>query len=79
MTDATVQEKWTQPKTITVELLKPLRQPLGGYWGPGERAGFSEEDARDLIARGIAQLATPKAPSAPPANKMEAGVSTQKK
>ena len=61
--------------TVTVELLAPLKSASGAVWSAGERAGFSPEDAEDLIRRGIAR----RAPARPDAHKMVTGDTTQKK
>ena len=59
----------------TVEMLAPLRDPMGSVWAVGERAGFPAADAEDLIRRGLAR----RAPARPEQNKMIDGATTQKK
>ena len=54
----------------TVELLVPYRSPMGAVWAAGERAGFPDAEARDLIRRGVARA---------PQDKMLKGDRTQTK
>ena len=45
--------------TQTVVILQAVHAPGGfGSWGPGERAGFEPEIARDLVTRGVARFLT---------------------
>lgn len=54
----------------TVEMIEPYRNALGSRWAPGDRAGFSAEEARDMIKRGVAR---------PPQDKQVKGDSTRTK
>ena len=55
-----------KPKLVKLELLAPVKSPTGARWAAGERAGFTAEEADDLIKRGLAR----KAPAGPPKDKM---------
>ena len=59
---------------IKVELLAPLKDPMGAVWAPGERAAFAPADAEDLIKRGLAKRVV-----RPPEHKMVDGGRTQTK
>jgi len=65
------------PDLVTVRILRPVVAPTGGHWNPGETAGFPPAVAASLIARGVAR-AIPKAPSAPPLDKMQRGAPIKK-
>ena len=74
MTDVTtpkVSEAERLGRTLTtLELIEPYKSPMGSRWAPGERAGFPEAEARDMVRRGIARA---------PANKMVTGDKTAQK
>ena len=60
---------------VTVKLLAPVTNRIGGGWNCGEEVGFSPEIALDLIGRGVAEaVASPepaaKAPAGPTLDKM---------
>ena len=61
---------------VTIRLLAPVTNRIGGGWNRGEEVGFPPDVALDLIERGAAeavaepQVPTEKAPIAPPRDKM---------
>ena len=65
----------TAPKLVKLELLADITRSGGARWAAGERAGFTEDEAKDLIQRGLAR----KAPAGPPADKMIGSGATIKK
>ena len=74
-TEATSERKISEAERhgrtlTTVELLTPYRNPMGAVWAAGERAGFPDAEARDLIRRGVAR---------PPVDKQVKGDRTQTK
>jgi len=64
---------------VELELLGRVQGMAGQLWLPGERAGFAQSIAADLVERGLARRVPAKAPAGPDRDKMMRETTVQKK